>query len=297
MFAICLHSKSAQTAPNFLLRRVIRIYPIYWFFSAIVFVVYFLKPEWVNNSQKIQFDWLSSFLLIPSDALPILSVGWTLIHEMYFYIVFALCLFFLRGNSLLIGLLAWGFVIIFYNLQLKVSYNPWERLIFHPLTLEFIAGAFIAYLYFSSIRYKTILIGSLVISLFLVYCWILQNHLPDILSLTHPKKFTNAGDWTRVSLFAIPAILITAFVLFLEKMNIGFGSLANSIGDSSYSLYLSHILVLSAIGKIWQNLSIDNAFGNYLMMLFLFIASIVFGLISFRYIEKPMIQFTKRFIK
>ena len=63
-----------------------------WVYSILVLGVFLIKPSWVNSSQGNQVDILASFLLLPSQTLPLVMVGWTLIHEMYFYLVFSLVL-------------------------------------------------------------------------------------------------------------------------------------------------------------------------------------------------------------
>jgi len=69
-----------KQAVKFIYHRVARIYPSYWVYSILVLIVFLVKPTWVNNSQGNQVDILSSFLLFPSHTLPLVMVGWTLIH-------------------------------------------------------------------------------------------------------------------------------------------------------------------------------------------------------------------------
>ena len=84
-----------DTARNFLIRRIFRIYPLYWFVTLSVLAVYFA-------SDKTMFDGvvrgapniLSSLLLVPDMQDPIIRAGWTLLHEVYFYAVFAALLIF-----------------------------------------------------------------------------------------------------------------------------------------------------------------------------------------------------------
>jgi exopolysaccharide production protein ExoZ len=77
------------TAPiDFLWRRVTRIYSTYWLVSLPVLALVISAPTFVNSSIQTPISLWRSFLLIPDRSLPLLAVGWTLVHEMYYYLVF-----------------------------------------------------------------------------------------------------------------------------------------------------------------------------------------------------------------
>jgi peptidoglycan/LPS O-acetylase OafA/YrhL len=54
-----------KQAFRFIYHRLIRIYPIYWVYSLLLLIVYFIQPTWINNAQWNQVDILASFLLLP----------------------------------------------------------------------------------------------------------------------------------------------------------------------------------------------------------------------------------------
>ena len=76
---------------EFLFHRITRIYPLYWLFTLLALAVLLARPDMLKRSFEAQ-ELVRSVLLLPQDGLPLLMVGWTLIHEMYFYIVFSLLL-------------------------------------------------------------------------------------------------------------------------------------------------------------------------------------------------------------
>ena len=95
-----------------------RIYPLWWLFAAAT-AGYFLIATGVpwDAEMLANFDLsgtehlLKSFLLIPHEAFPVLTLGWTLMHEMYFYLVFAALLLLpqaYRGPALI----GWGVLIV-----------------------------------------------------------------------------------------------------------------------------------------------------------------------------------------
>ncbi len=78
------------------LRARTRIYPLWWIFAAVGCAKYFLAFGILTNPDSNWRDpafFVDSFLLLPQDGFPVLSVGWTLVHEVHFYLVFAALLF------------------------------------------------------------------------------------------------------------------------------------------------------------------------------------------------------------
>ena len=62
-----------------------------WIYFILVTAIFLVKPSWVNASQGNQID-LVKFFLLPSNQLPIVMAAWSLIHELWFYLIFALLL-------------------------------------------------------------------------------------------------------------------------------------------------------------------------------------------------------------
>ena len=97
-FIMVVTTMKRDMAPGeFLLHRIARIVPVYWVVTILLFaiVMYGFKPVGI---MRMQPDWLAkSLLFIPFDrdgrVEPIISVGWTLNYEMFFYLLFALGLF------------------------------------------------------------------------------------------------------------------------------------------------------------------------------------------------------------
>ena len=69
-----------------------------------------------------------------------------------------------------------------------------------------------------------------------------------------------------------------------------------SIGDISYTVYLSHVLILSALGRLWamanpaRNSLVDN-----MIVCLLMVASVVsYGWIGYRLVELPILGVAHR---
>lgn len=71
-------------------RRVLRIVPPYWLVTGFVATVYLLAPDLGASYKHDPLRVLTSLLLLPVGNEPVLAVGWTLIYEAFFYILFGL---------------------------------------------------------------------------------------------------------------------------------------------------------------------------------------------------------------
>src|SRR5215475_10218712 len=88
---------AAGSSKRFLLRRIIRIAPLYWIATLVVFGLALSRPQILHNTRADYRQLLCSLLFIPYDTpqagtLPTLILGWSLNYEMYFYLVFAIAL-------------------------------------------------------------------------------------------------------------------------------------------------------------------------------------------------------------
>jgi len=137
----------------------------------------------------------------------------------------------------------------------------------NPLSLEFIGGCFIARIYYSGFRqyaYPALVTGIIMLVLAFTY------H-----SYVSPISNETAG-WSRILLFGLPDALIVYGVLSTSAPLEGFISrILLSLGNASYSLYLSHALVVSGIGNFWKMFSLQNHVGNLFFILLMLGASIL----------------------
>lgn len=282
------HSKPA----GFLLGRITRIYPLYWAISAALLCVWLVRPDMVFSSAKAEPDLIKSFFLWPDIRDPLLAVAWTLIHEMYFYIVFTAVLLFAR-KWLAVFLIGWGLMTMAGWAMGLGAANYEARLVFNPLTLEFILGAFTAMLFIKSggrLSGVTLLAGA---ALLLVSCAaLMQAGAPDF-DLTH----------IRAAYFAIPAALITygmAGTYGMARLGTSATRLRKwgiKLGDWSYALYLSHVLSLSLIGYVWARVSKEGPLDNFIALLVMLIFALGVAALLHIAFEKPVLKLSKRALK
>ncbi len=202
-------------AADFLFARATRIYPVWWAFAAFM-AVYMIVVHglsgmgqgWneVSRGQPFVPYMLKSFFLQPQPAFPVLGVGWTLVHEMYFYIVFtAFMLLPRKWLPALLGL--WGAMIVGGTLLGFASpyANTYRDLVFYPMTMEFILGGLAGYAITIGAQWRSGLV-TLVATLWLLVAFCYQGL---------ETRFTL--EWGRVLWFGLPCALLVYGVGSLES--------------------------------------------------------------------------------
>jgi exopolysaccharide production protein ExoZ len=229
---------------DFLWRRITRIYPTYWLVSLPVLALAIVAPAFVNSSIQTPISLWRSFLLIPDRTLPLLAVGWTLVHEMYFYLVFSI--FLALRIPIFVGLIGWGVILLVMAATIpgQVAVSPVLQVATSPLTAEFMMGAIVGILWTRRCTVGTISagIGGLVgLMLAIVY-------IAPILSLATSPHI----DGWRVVIFGVPSAMLVYAMAGLRQLRPSqqFTRLVVALGDWSYSTYLTHVLVISAIGRM-----------------------------------------------
>jgi len=281
--------KSPANSLRFIYHRIARIYPVYWIYTLLVLSVFIIKPSLVNSYQGNQIDLISSFLLLPSQTLPLVIVGWTLVHEMYFYIIFCLIIFFIDEKKLLGVLFVWIAVVVSINLLLE-SNNPWIKVISHPMTLEFIAGCLLGLLFFNidlGLSRKKLIYITIISFLISLTAYMIFRNLTNSIE---------PAAWWRTLIFGIPAVLIIFSMIYAEKCNFYLSSFLISIGNASYSIYLTHVLTLSAFGHFWSMFAADGIIDNIIMIPVSFALVLLTGFISYTYLEKPLLNLSKKIL-
>jgi len=273
-----------RNALGFLARRAERIYPPYWFYTALVLAVWLLKPAWVNSSQGGRIDFVSSFLLLPMDGLPALMVGWSLVFEMFFYLVMAAFLAWLPERRFGWGLAGWAALTVIFSLSLRDRGGPWVQVAVNPMALEFIAGAALALIWHKGRGTVPFLIGLPALAA-----------IPFAYTAYAPYASDSfAGWWMRIFLFLPCALILMMAALSRERKRRPAPRWLVVIGDASYSIYLSHVLVLSALGRVWTPFSGPGSWDNAIALPLLALATVGAGLASHRWLEVPVLGFFRR---
>ena len=272
---------------RFLWGRFSRIYPTYWFYFFLTAVVYLIKPEWVNSLYGHQAELLSSFLLLPTQQ-PLVIVAWSLSHELWFYLIFAVLLRF-NEKWLLPSLLVLGGIVVIANAFLSIAdLSAGVRIALHPYSLEFIIGAFVA-IFLSSKHSRPF---SPCIS------WLVIIVLPVVgLPLVYVFDVLREASILRVSVIGtLYGFLVLSLATLEREKKLSVPGWLQAGGDISYTVYLSHVLVLNAIGRLWamvhplQSSLLDNVLAFLIMMA----AVMGYGWLGYRVVEQPLSRLSQR---
>jgi exopolysaccharide production protein ExoZ len=269
------HFGNARMWGPFMMKRLIRIYPLYWLVNAAVIPVYFLVPSFGNGYETKAREIITSLLLVPSSQVPILGVAWSLIYVLFFYMVFSL-FFVLHKKTLAVLFTLWLMVVGLDSLNwIHLKDDVLTRFVFDGVHLQFVLGMLIAYLVQ---RYKIgkgtywITAGVLLFPL----VWILRYTDP---SFAYPNLLYSIGS--TFLLLGIGTIQITTPV-WLKP--------AQFLGDASYSILLTSLGFLSLTFKTAKLVHLDSVCGAELTTTLCFISALALCCIFYNYVEKPLIQ-------
>lgn len=265
-----------ETRPwPFLRDRALRIVPLYWIASVAALCLGAAGIFWTPSRLQA----LASFAFIPygpeSGApyyYPVLTIGWTLNYEMFFYFVFAGTLFMRRAARLPALTAAFGALV-----ALRYVAEPTAApLLFwsDPLILEFLAGAWVGASWQRGGAYREgrawALAGAAILAFMLV-----GQPLPALPLLDSRLPY------------CLPAVLALLAMLEWERRpgGVPYRRVPALIGDASYSIYLWHIFAIGAAAlaaralalPAWTTFPLGAAGG------------ILLGLAAYRVIEAPLL--------
>lgn len=284
-FVMALVSRGRFGSPSragaFLFSRAARIYPPYWLYTLAAIAGMAVMGGLADKLDQVTL-W-RSLVLWPDLAGPLLPVGWTLVHEMYFYLVFALIM--LAPQRALAPLLAlWGAATVAGALAGLRGTGDVASIVFSPLTLEFIAGAYVGLLVASGRRrlgWAALAVG-------------VAAMVPACLLLGAPEPDSFSNHWARAAAFTPPCVLMVygAACVEVDSRARAPGALV-ALGDWSYSLYLLHVLVIVGVYSLWAD-RMAGWLDNWLLGAICMAGSILTACLSFRYFERPSLVLAGR---
>lgn len=266
---------------SFFLKRLWRMIFPYWIFTALAFVGLTI----LASKKIIHSSILESLFLIPNNEPFILMVGWSLVYELYFYFLFGLmCYWKGRQGAILAAL----FCVIFSILL--------------PLMVgsEYLAGVYNLTLpiYFSIGIALALAMKTKNIFLLKFPQWILLvvSFLLFLLIIIFYPVAEKVHTQSVLRVFGYGPIAVSIFLIFwisgeiLERFK-WFGM--DSVGEWSYSLYLSHWLVLNFISLVIGKFGFQSGYWTIIPSVGI---CLIVGYISWRVVEKPLMQYGKKIL-
>lgn len=265
---------------DFVVRRLIRIVPLYWLLTAALVSGLALFPSAFG---VLKLDWghvLDSFLFLPTlnsanEPFPVLNSGWTLTYEMYFYFLFALCL----AGTPIFALIALASAFLASALA-GVLLFPGDRtpavdMLVNPILIEFVLGSFLGYL---ASRKRTLTLNAA-----MLVGWAGGGALLA-------QAIFGMWEFGRVLTRGVPCFLVVAALVSAEiRGRILAPGWLKRLGDESYSLYLTHVATGAIFFKMCAWLGVARWTGvDVLVPAFLLIA-VLGGKYAYLMLEKPML--------
>ncbi len=261
---------------SFLWKRFRRIYPVYWVMLALVVPLYYLVPSFGSPAQRAPGVLLNSVLLLHvfGQNAVVLTVSWTLFHEVMFYGVFAvLVLNRTLGAVVMACWMASSVVSLFVGPSMPEPLS----FCFSPMHLLFGMG-----------------IGA---------AWSVGRRptpLPATVALIGAAVFFGAGVdevWAGVLpaalrglVYGIGSTLLLLGALGLERSGrLRVPPVLVFLGDASYSVYLVHFVALSLAAKLAVALNERVPMPHALLYVGIASASVGAGLVFHRAVEVPLL--------
>lgn len=274
---------------TFAIRRITRIVPLYWLLSALVFFFSLFFPNMINKSFGFKVDVVASLFFLPSHILPLVPVGWTLNYEMYFYFVFALFILFVRRKWLGYALAVWCVAALVLGSNpptAALAESAWWGQTFSPFVFEFSAGALIGLIFLSSVRGFGIIASLIALVWFAVALVALQYYRPG----------DEHDPMIRVMAYGPPSALLIYGVIMLElQQDFKLPGFLIRFGDASYSIYLTHTLVMHFIGKFfWSRIEGADRLVSCFFGALELAASILVGFVCYQLVELRFIRWGRK---
>jgi len=292
-FVITLTLKNSENIRDFIKKRYIRLFPGMLICSFITFIVFTifdtqnLKPE---SAKFINFIFSNTFLSPALLNVPLKTnfqyidaPYWSLWVEIQFYLLIGTIYFLSRKNFISIFItisILISVINFFYNENFLPENNFTSTVIIVVLGIFnysdyaswFVCGVILYQVYF--VKRNWVYLVTLLFSLLVAFG-------------------LGKRDMGHFVFVLFCAVLLYSFIYNLKYLTVLNNPLISKIGLASYSIYLIHqnvgILILN---KLYHILPLYPVYAFAVMIL-----AVIFGLLSYKYFEKPVGVFTKKMMK
>lgn len=290
-------NREAVTAFEFMLRRVLRIVPLYWFMTLAFMLISLLIPSSAGQGGNIA-SFALSLLFIPHEnpsgigLYPLLTVGWTLNFEMFFYLFLGLMLLVFRRT--------WFAACAIAMLVLPLSWGrqwPYASILTSSLLYEFVFGMTVGYLFLKGrrrslmrMKWHSQIIGALFLLAGVSIYWA-SNSGWQIANFDGILFFWRLGNLAPH--LAATALVCAALLYENSFSRLRALPLLRHLGDISYSTYLVHPISLVIILKIFGHPA--SLLQQFLTISAYTYVTMMLGHLSYRWIETgPVMGSLKR---
>lgn len=264
-------------AGRYVVKRITRVYPLYWFYTGLVLALSAVGAGTMLIGLNRPVTLLSSLLLVRFGAVdPPLAVAWTLFHEIVFYAAFTTLILNRRLGIAVFA--AWLLAI----LALRIWPTPHTPVgtLFSPYNLNFFFGM-LAYAVYriatASLAKVMIVAGACAVTL---------------LILADAKVGGSLA--MHIGFAAAFATLIAGFsALERHGLDLRTGPLM-AIGNASYSLYLVHATMQVYLLKGLLHWNVLGWLPMWTAYLILLAGTVAIGMLTHLLAERPLARLARR---
>jgi peptidoglycan/LPS O-acetylase OafA/YrhL len=271
---------------NFLIKRFIRVVPMYYLFTISVIAIWLIFPSAFKNIFISAESIIKSLGFIPyslHDSGPILSLGWTLNYEIYFYVLVGIFSLLIKRPSIALLLTAFVIISIVTAQSFIHSDNFFIQYYGYIICVEFTFGILLFYIIKNA---GTILHSSISFYFFALLALI---SFALMCYFDFQKIY-----WNRTILFGIPAFFIVLFFIISENRIFANNYLHDylyQIGNASYVVYLSHPFIIFFIIRLVKPHLPNGLFFSCLELCVMLSSVMVFSNWVHKKVELPIVKY------
>lgn len=264
-----------------LLKRWLRIAPLYYVFTVFTFIVATVKPSFFNTTQATWGNLLKSLLFIPyanpnGVVRPILDIGWALVPEIWFFLLYYVCRkyvfqyrFVVLSSAVTVGSI--------------VARMVWGN---HPIVMQYwTSGLYLVVGVALAVVYRRVILldnqaakkcGYATIGLIAFFC---------VSAILFGGRYLTLAEVVRDTL---PIICLIVFLLgnaYMVKSR-----MTTELSKYSFALYLSHQFVVKGVDRLLYPMNQLNGLTVIVALLCVVIAVVVARFVYY-WIELPMTRF------
>ncbi len=279
---------------NFYVRRILRIFPLYYLIIFFGFVFYqvilpYLNITFENNYNLVDGILLTSFFLPNVFAFEykpggILEILWSIGIEEQFYLIIGVLMFFVNKKRIFNVLIILAFITFF-------AYHYFNASLYHKYMFVYfflICGGVMAIL---EERDKLNALKSNMIYTFCILILTLLHFVTDLFEFGIP--------WLK-NIFT--CILFSLFIHIISCNNFKFSikhKYINYLGRISYGIYMYHVIALNAIVFIFLQIKSKGIFNDTVTIILIniltFALTFILAHFSYKYYEKPFLKLKNNF--
>lgn len=272
---------------KFYLRRILRIWPLYYlyFFISLLIILYF-GFKYNFSSLLLYLFYAANIPFILRTALPFLDHYWSLGVEEQFYLFWPWVI--KTSNSK---------IVLFITSILFVLIGA--KIIFHFFYPELIVESLI-----NTIRFQCMIIGALAAILYKqhnrLFLKSFDNKISQIIAwaiiiLVAINKFHIASILDHEIISVVTVIIITGQINIKNRIINLEMWFFDFLGKISYGIYVYHPLLIFLLSKVINRISIRRDYKYALVYLSVIGITILLAYISYEYFEKYFLKLKDRF--